>query len=92
MKYLQWILFSCPNLTDTKRWEKQEGALQFTERGHRSYGDEEGIQSFSEGEGLKEVKESFPNSLRREGSKNEHEKIKVKQKAGHQSSFLSPKQ
>ena len=43
------------------------------ERGHRSYGDEERIQSLSEGEGLKEVEESFPNSLRREGSKDEHE-------------------
>lgn len=24
MKYLEWILFSPPNLTDIKKWEKQE--------------------------------------------------------------------
>lgn len=43
------------------------------EQGHGSNGDEEGIQSLSEGEGLKEVEESFSDSLRREGSREEHE-------------------
>lgn len=63
--------FPGPNLTYTKRWEKQERVRQFMELGHGGNGDEDGIQS--EGMSLKEVEESFLTYLRREESKDEHE-------------------